>query len=259
MSVSGRARLERPAPGGAGPDALPPPDPAAIVIFGGSGDLARRLLFPALCNLRVNGLLPRDFAVVGVGRKDADDAAYREEIGASVGRLASCPPPAEIWEDFAARTYFVRGEFGDGGTYRRLGARLTEVSERHRTRGNVLFYLDLVLLGMGADGHTASLFTGSPALEERSRLVVAPFVPSLGARRVTLTLRALDSAARVVFLVSGASKAPALARVLSEPRATTLPAGRVRPPAGSVLWLVDRAAAGSSLRTEPGGSSEQPV
>jgi glucose-6-phosphate 1-dehydrogenase len=141
MSVTGRARIEGLAPGGAGSDALPPPGPAALVIFGGSGDLARRLLFPALCNLRTNGLLPRDFAVVGVGRKDADDAAYREEIGASVRRLASCPPPPEIWEDLAARTYFVRGDFGDGGTFRRLRARLDELSERHDTRGNVLFYL----------------------------------------------------------------------------------------------------------------------
>jgi glucose-6-phosphate 1-dehydrogenase len=142
MSGAGRARPDRRDREGERTEALAPPaDPAAIVIFGGSGDLARRLLFPALCNLRTNGLLPRDFAVIGVGRKDADDTAYREEIGASVRRLASCPPPAEIWEDFAARTYFVRGEFRDGATFRRLGARLAEVSGRHRTRGNALFYL----------------------------------------------------------------------------------------------------------------------
>jgi 6-phosphogluconolactonase len=105
-------------------------------------------------------------------------------------------------------------------------------------------HFDLVLLGMGADGHTASLFPGSPALDETSRLVVAPLVPALGVRRITLTLHALDAAARVVFLVSGASKGAALARVLSGgcgPEA--LPAARVRPRGGAVLWLVDRAAA----------------
>lgn len=103
---------------------------------------------------------------------------------------------------------------------------------------------DLVLLGLGADGHTASLFPGSLALEERSRLVAAPFVPALGVHRITLTLRALDAASRVVFLVSGASKAPALARILSgEPGAAALPAARVRPTDGSVLWLVERGAA----------------
>ncbi len=142
MSVSGRARLEGPAPGGAGPDALPrPPDAATLVVFGGTGDLAHRLLFPALCNLRANGLLPRDFAILGVGRRDSDDAAYREEIGASVRRFAACPPPPEVWKDFAARTYFAQGDFGDAGSFRRLGARLAELSERHRTGGNVLFYL----------------------------------------------------------------------------------------------------------------------
>lgn len=101
--------------------------------------------------------------------------------------------------------------------------------------------LDLVLLGLGADGHTASLFPGSPALEERTRLVAAPFVPSLGARRITLTLPALSAAARVVFLVSGAEKADALRRVLAG--AAELPAARVRPREGAALFLADRAAA----------------
>ncbi len=103
---------------------------------------------------------------------------------------------------------------------------------------------DLVLLGMGADGHTASLFPGSPALEEASRLVVATAAPAGGGRRITLTLPALEAAAAVLFLVSGASKAPALSRVLSGGRGgEVLPAARVRPLDGTVLWLVDRAAA----------------
>ncbi len=118
-----------------------PPDAAALVIFGGRGDLARRKLFPALCSLRANGLLPRDFAVIGFGRKGADDAAYREEIGASVRELAGCPPPPEAWADFAGRLHFVQGEFEDPAAFRRLGARLTELSARHHTGGNVLFYL----------------------------------------------------------------------------------------------------------------------
>jgi glucose-6-phosphate 1-dehydrogenase len=117
------------------------PDPAALVIFGGRGDLARRLLFPALCNLLGNGLLPNGFAVIGLGRKALDDAAYRDEVRASVGRFAACPPSTKAWEDFAERLHFVPGEFGDPATYRRLGARLTEISARDRTGGNVLFYL----------------------------------------------------------------------------------------------------------------------
>ncbi|WP_242360504.1 6-phosphogluconolactonase [Anaeromyxobacter sp. SG17] len=103
---------------------------------------------------------------------------------------------------------------------------------------------DLLLLGMGADGHTASLFPGSPAIDEPSRLVAAVPAPAAGPARITLTLRALQAAARAVFLVSGAQKAPALARVLSGASgAEALPAARVRPAHGSVLWLVDRAAA----------------
>jgi glucose-6-phosphate 1-dehydrogenase len=139
MTVPGRAQVEPPIEGS--PSLPRPPDPAALVIFGGAGDLARRLLFPSLLDLRAKDLLPRDFAIVGVGRRDLDDAGYREETGASVRRLAACPPPADAWDDFAARTYFVRGDFADPGTFRRLAARLAEVSERHRTRGNVLFYL----------------------------------------------------------------------------------------------------------------------
>ncbi len=131
----------RPTPGAEPTSLERPPDPAALVIFGGRGDLARRLLFPALCNLRANGLLPHDFAVIGVGRKDADDATYREEIGASVRSFAACPPPPAALSDFAGRTYFAQSDFGDAGAFRRLGARLAEISERHHTSGNVLFYL----------------------------------------------------------------------------------------------------------------------
>lgn len=119
----------------------PPAEGAALVIFGGRGDLAHRKLFPALCNLRSNGLLPRDFAVIGSGRRGIHDDAYREEVAEGVRRFASCPPPPDAWADFAARLYFVEGDFGDPGAYRRLGARLEEVAARHRTGGRVLFYL----------------------------------------------------------------------------------------------------------------------
>ncbi len=122
-----------------------------------------------------------------------------------------------------------------------LAARAYETELRSFFGGPPRF--DLLFLGLGADGHTASLFPGVPA-EGGCRFVAAPFVPALGTRRITLTERALRTAAHVVFLVSGASKAPVLARVLgAEASASELPASRVRPLAGTVLWLVDRAAA----------------
>lgn len=103
---------------------------------------------------------------------------------------------------------------------------------------------DLVLLGMGEDGHTASLFPGSPALEERVRWVAAPYVPRLNAHRLTLTLPALNGARRVCFLVAGSAKAAMVRRVLA-PRIgeEPLPAALVRPTAGDVIWLLDEAAA----------------
>jgi 6-phosphogluconolactonase len=103
--------------------------------------------------------------------------------------------------------------------------------------------LDLVLLGLGADGHTASLFPGSPALEERRRWVAAPLVEAVRAHRITLTLPMLVRAREVVFLVAGAEKAAALARVLGPADARPLPAARVHPGAGALVWIVDRAAA----------------
>jgi 6-phosphogluconolactonase len=111
---------------------------------------------------------------------------------------------------------------------------------------------DLMLLGLGKDGHTASLFPGSPALAEERRLAVATDGPGAAetgprVRRVTLTLPVINAARNVLFLVAGAEKAQMLARVTAEQAGGTsdvlLPAARVRPRHGRVLWLVDDAAA----------------
>ncbi|HTP24601.1 MAG TPA: 6-phosphogluconolactonase [Anaeromyxobacteraceae bacterium] len=102
--------------------------------------------------------------------------------------------------------------------------------------------LDLILLGMGEDGHTASLFPGNPALEERERLVVAPFVERLQAHRITVTLPVVEAARGVVFLVSGRAKAHRVAEVLAGP-GDSLPAGHARPDDGELIWLLDAGAA----------------
>jgi 6-phosphogluconolactonase len=102
---------------------------------------------------------------------------------------------------------------------------------------------DLVLLGLGADGHTASLFPGSSALDETTRWAVAATAPADPPSRVTLTLPVFNNAALTLFLVAGAEKAPALRRVLAGADASILPAAGVRPSRGAVVWWVDRAAA----------------
>ena len=103
---------------------------------------------------------------------------------------------------------------------------------------------DLILLGMGPDGHTASLFPGTAALQEKSRLVLANWVEKMKTYRITLTLPVLNAARCVIFLVSGTDKAAALHAVLEEDvPGEQYPAKLVRPRQGKLIWLVDRAAA----------------
>ena len=109
---------------------------------------------------------------------------------------------------------------------------------------------DLVLLGMGADGHTASLFPAAEALAERERLVVPTTAPVDPQERITMTLPLLNAAQEVVFLVTGSQKAEAVLKVMQqsqragiEPQAEFLPAALVRPDRGRLLWLLDEAAA----------------
>ncbi len=130
-----------------------------------------------------------------------------------------------------AQVFRIRGEQGGpaaAGAYARAITRAVGTRPR----------FDLVLLGLGEDGHAASLFPGSAALEENA----LPVVPVPGAPpRVTLTLPVLNAAGSVLFLVSGRAKSRVLQAVLSG--RSSLPAARIRPERGRQLWMVDRAAA----------------
>lgn len=103
---------------------------------------------------------------------------------------------------------------------------------------------DLLLLGMGDDGHTASLFPHTTALHEKQRWVIENYVDKLGVWRVTLTLPALNAARRVLFLVSGDAKAEPLRKVLQgiyQP--DEFPSQSIKPLSGHLIWMVDAAAA----------------
>ncbi len=134
---------------------------------------------------------------------------------------------AELAPEEAAARYEeeLRGDFGDG-----------------------LPKFDLIILGLGPDGHTASLFPGSAALQDSTRWVAANHVEKFKSWRITFTYRVLNSAREDLFLVSGGEKADAVGQIF---KGTDLPAAKVKPNAGRVLWYLDSpAAAQVALRKE---------
>jgi 6-phosphogluconolactonase len=166
---------------------------------------------------------------VGPGHPDSN---YRMAREAMLDRLPI--DPGSVWR--------IKGEYDDA-------ARAAEEYERDlRTALNVrdgqVPQFDLILLGMGADGHTASLFPGTSALRETRRLAVANRVGKLATERITLTVPVLNNAADVFFLVHGADKAEALKAVLEGPyEPERFPAQLIQPGHGRLRWLVDKAAA----------------
>jgi 6-phosphogluconolactonase len=103
-------------------------------------------------------------------------------------------------------------------------------------RGEPIYQHDLILLGLGPDGHTASLFPGTAALEETARRVVANFVPKFNAWRLTFTFPLINHARHILFLVGAAKSSQLIERVLAgDPQ---FPAARVNPSAGEVTWMI---------------------
>jgi 6-phosphogluconolactonase len=104
---------------------------------------------------------------------------------------------------------------------------------------------DLVLLGLGEDGHTASLFPSSPALNETRRLVATAYVEQLQAHRLTLTLPVINNAAQITFLIAGQSKSVVVGQILAGEN-SNLPAARIQPVTGRLTWLITQDAAGKT-------------
>jgi 6-phosphogluconolactonase len=166
-----------------------------------------------------------------------------------------CVGPEHEWSNFrmVREALLDRAPLPQQNVFRMAGEADPEVAaakyagQIQAVLGETVPSFDVVLLGMGDDGHTASLFPAMPALEVTTIPVVATPVPSYvrpSIPRLTLTLPVLNSARQVIFMVTGSSKAPVLVRALSEDTdvALAVPAGQVRG-AELVTWLVDRDAA----------------
>ena len=119
-----------------------PPDPATIVIFGGSGDLSKRKLVPALYELAAEGQLAPGTCIVGFARTGESDESYRAEMKQAVLEFARTRPvDEEKWKAFASRLYFFRGDLKAGKNFADLKARLGAIEKERGIAGNRLFYL----------------------------------------------------------------------------------------------------------------------
>jgi glucose-6-phosphate 1-dehydrogenase len=118
------------------------PDPALFVLFGATGDLAHRKVVPALFQLWRTNLLPHELALVAIGRRPFTDEAFRAELRASLDQFSRVLPiETSVWESFAERITYHRGDFGDQALYDGLATRLDELDVARGTRGNRCYYL----------------------------------------------------------------------------------------------------------------------
>lgn len=139
---------------------------------------------------------------------------------------------------------------GDENVHRIKGEENSEKAARDYEESLRLFFgtqplpvFDLIILGAGTDGHTASLFPGSAAVHERKRIAIAIHAEAPKPDRVTLTLPVLNNASRIIFLAAGREKATVLHEIMEDGNPKRYPAGLVQPVHGHVTWLVDRDAA----------------
>lgn len=116
-------------------------DPTAMVVFGADGDLTKRKLVPSLYNLAKSGVLPKDFALVGLAITELDDEGFRRKLSQDIQEFATSPVEPEVWQRLIERFYYVPGDFKDPRAYRQLQAVLEKLDKRHGTGGNYVHYL----------------------------------------------------------------------------------------------------------------------
>src|SRR5579885_3599711 len=115
----------------------PSGDPCILVLFGASGDLTKRLLMPALYNLKCDRLLPERFAIVGIALDELSTEEFRNRIGSTFNQFSTRGPadPAE-WDAFARCLYYTPGNFGDPAAYDRLARLVSRLDAERQTNGN---------------------------------------------------------------------------------------------------------------------------
>ena len=118
-----------------------PAGPCAMVIFGAAGDLTKRKLIPALYNLAKGGLLPQEFAIVGVARAPMTTEEFRQKMSRDIREFATEEVEPGLWEWFAERLHYLHGNFEDPNVYLELRKTLQVVDKEHGTRGNYFYYL----------------------------------------------------------------------------------------------------------------------
>jgi glucose-6-phosphate 1-dehydrogenase len=118
-----------------------PAPPCVMVIFGASGDLTKRKLLPALLNLAEEGLLPKDFAIVGFSFDQMTTEALRQKLDKEVREFALRPVDDHLWQWLLERIYYVQGDFGDSSAYQRLKDQILAAEKKHNTLGNRFHYL----------------------------------------------------------------------------------------------------------------------
>ncbi|MDH5625565.1 MAG: glucose-6-phosphate dehydrogenase, partial [Nitrospira sp.] len=150
-------------------ETLPPVEPCTLVIFGGSGDLARRRLIPALYNLLLDGLLPSNYVVLGLGRTPMSDEEFRAAVRDGVVKHSRQALIEDTWDAFARHVFYLSGENDDAQTYARLKTRVEELERTFRLPGNRIFYLSIppssftpVCEGLAGSGLAGTPATRSP-------------------------------------------------------------------------------------------------
>ena len=163
-------------------------DPCSIVFFGASGDLVKRMLMPAMYNLRLGDVLPTNFAIVGFSRSEMTPEQFRDDMKKAVDEFSRSGPARDpLWTDFANHISYIAGDFDDAAAFRQLRAQLEENDRTLGTAGNRL-YLPFDAAFRFHQDHPAAQQRGPRAERSGSRLVAhhhreaVRYRPRVGAR-----------------------------------------------------------------------------